>query len=56
VVDSVGEIILAAGTPIQEEHVEMMLNSDVSGDISVRKNSMKGIDAEAILEEAVKEP
>ncbi len=56
VVDSAGEVILAAGTPIQEEHVEMMLNSDISGDISVRKNSMKGIDAEAILEEAVKEP
>ncbi len=56
VVDPAGASILNAGTQIQEEHVELLLNSDVFGDINVRKNSLKGIDAEAILEEAVKEP
>ena len=56
VVDPAGASILTAGTQIQEEHVELLLNSDVLGDINIRKNSLKGIDAEAILEEAVKEP
>jgi DNA-directed RNA polymerase subunit beta' len=55
-VDSAGASILVTGTQIQEEHIELMLDSDVSGDICVRKNSVKGIDAEAIVEEAIKEP
>ena len=56
VVDSAGASILVAGTQLQEEHIETMLDSDVFGEINVRRNSVKGIDAEAIVEEAIKEP
>ncbi len=56
VIDSAGASILVAGTQLQEEHIEILLDSDVFGDINVRRNSVKGIDAEAIVEEAIKEP
>ncbi|MHC1760293.1 MAG: DNA-directed RNA polymerase subunit beta' [Negativicutes bacterium] len=56
VVDPAGASILVAGTQLQEEHIEILLDSDVFGDINVRRNSVKGIDAEAIVEEAIKEP
>ncbi len=56
VVDSAGASLLLAGTQIQEEHIEVMIESDISGDILVRRNAVKGIDAEAIVEEAMKEP
>ncbi len=56
VVDSAGASILPAGTQLQEGHIETLIDADVFGEILVRRNSIKGIDAEAIVEEALKEP
>jgi DNA-directed RNA polymerase subunit beta' len=56
VFDSAGNMVLAAGTVIIEDHIETMVDADVSGDILIRKNAVKGIDAEAIVEEAIREP
>ena len=56
VVDISDAIILPAGTLLQEEHIELLIDADISGDVQVRRNALKGIDAEAIVEEAIREP
>ena len=56
VVDSAGTCLVPTGTTVTEDHIEMMIEADVLGDIQIRRNAVKGIDAEAIVEEAIKEP
>ena len=56
VADIDGAVVLAAGTQLQEDQIDQLLDADVPGDIQVRRNSLKGIDAEAIVEESIKEP
>ena len=56
VVDVAGECVLPAGTQISEADVDALLDADLPGEINIRKNNVKGIDIEAIVEEAIKEP
>ena len=52
-VDSVrnnaGEELVPPNTPLTEEHIEMILSSDVK-EVKVRNNEIKGIEVEAIIE------
>ena len=56
VTNSAGESILTAGTQIEEADVETLLNAELDSEILVRRNNVKGIDVEAIVEELMKEP
>ena len=51
-----GECIMPAGTQLSEADLDLLLNSDLAGEIQARKNNVKGIDVEAIVEEAMREP
>lgn len=44
-----GEEIIPAGTPLTEEHIDLILSSDVR-EVKVRNNNIKGIEVEAITE------
>lgn len=56
IIDYAGNVVLSADTLVSEQDVETMLEADVAGEIMIRRNAVKGIDAEAIVEEAIKEP
>ena len=49
VTNSAGEELVPPGTPLTEEHIEMILSSDVK-EVKVRNNEIKGIEVEAIIE------
>ena len=56
VLDIAGESVLPAGTQLTEADIDTLLDADLDGEVLVRKNNVKGIDVEAIVEEAMKEP
>ena len=56
VLNAAGECVFPAGIQLSEADVEALLNDDIVGEVQVRKNNVKGIDVEAIVEEALKEP
>jgi DNA-directed RNA polymerase subunit beta' len=46
---SSGEVIVPAGTPLTEEHIDLILSSDVR-EVKVRNNNIKGIEVSAITD------
>lgn len=49
IVDSTGNVLVPANTPLTEEHIEAILASDVK-EVRVRNNDIRGIEVEAIME------
>jgi DNA-directed RNA polymerase subunit beta' len=51
-----GKILAQQGETITAEHIESFLNANMTDDMMVRKNAIKGIDVVAVFEEEMKEP
>ena len=51
-----GKVLAQKGETITAEHIESFLNANMTEDMMVRKNAIKGIDVVAVFEEEMKEP